>query len=135
MDPNSLRSKSQLSEDDIWSGIVRPSSIGGIEPKSKSPGRMTSGSAGHSDSGDHEEYPEYPSSPPDSSPSTFSGTQSDASRVACMLMDSPVIDNESAGVKGPQCEEDDDGDSEDLIDSVGEKRLDAIESAGDTRLL
>ena len=50
-------------------------------------------------------------------------------------MDKPFTDRESAGVKGPQCDEDDDdGDREDAIDSVGEKILEAMDSAGDTRL-
>ena len=50
-------------------------------------------------------------------------------------MDKPCSDKEFAGVKGPQCDDDDDGDREDAIDSVGEKILEAIDSAGDTMLL
>lgn len=80
-------------------------------------------------------YPWYPSSPPDNSPSTFSGTQSGAGCVACEPTDKPCNDNESAGVKGPQCDEEDDGEREEEMDSVGEKILEAIDSAGDTILL
>ena len=50
-------------------------------------------------------------------------------------MDKPVIESESAGVKGPQCDDDDEGDNDEAIDSAGEKRPDAIDSAGETRLL
>lgn len=50
-------------------------------------------------------------------------------------MDRLVSANESAGVKGPQCEDEDVGDREDEIDSAGEKMLEAMDSAGDTMLL
>ena len=66
--------------------------------------------------------------------STFSGTQSGAACVARVLIDRPFIDSESAGVKGPQCEDVEEAGKEDAIDSAGEKRLDAMESAGDTML-
>ena len=56
MEPNCLRSKSQPSDDDC-SGIVKPSSIGGMEDKSKSSWRIASGSVGHRDSDDQDEYP------------------------------------------------------------------------------
>jgi hypothetical protein len=89
---------------------------------------MNSCSEGQRDSDDHEEYPWYPSSPPESSLSL-------SEDVVCGAMDRLVIDSESAGVKGPQCEEEEEGEKEEGRESVGEKRLETMDSAGDTMLL
>ena len=47
-------------------------------------------------------------------------------------MNRAVIESVSAGVNGPQCDEYEAGDSEEVIESVGGKNPEATDSAGET---